>query len=148
MFDVFLAKLDQLFIAIFARYRRKRGEAFIDSAWRSAANSANTYIIAPIIVPVLFVGSVLNAWLRVGNHMDHMRLLQITFVVIGFALIFRLERRFRKYLSAPPNLMSEEAISERNLIWFARAFSVGCLIAIAFVGYAIRQSGSYILKGF
>ena len=76
---------------------------------------------------------------------EEVRLLQIALIVIGFSLTFQLERRFRKYLRAPPELKNEEAVSDRNLIWFARAFSVGCFIAIALVGYAIRHSGSNYL---
>jgi hypothetical protein len=143
-----MEKLDELFIAIFSRYRRKMGDASIEQAWRRALNSATGYFIFPVAVPVVLLMALVNASLQIGTHSEHRKVVQIVAVVIGISIIYGMERRFRRFLTAPPKLAVQESIPERNVIWLARLSSAVCLIAIGALGYAIRHSGSHFLDGY
>jgi hypothetical protein len=58
-----------------------------------------------------------------------------------------LDRRFRKYLSAPPDLPSDESRTETHLVYWFRAFSVGLVFIAWLTGFLLRRAGLSFLQG-
>jgi len=120
--------LDRLFRVIFARYRRECGHLSLESTWRRTSNKVTAYVASPLVVAVAVVGLGAYSLIRVGSPIEHRTLLQIVAGVSGVVVAVLLDRRFRKYLSIPPPLPSEEALSDTRFVFWCRAISMGTFV--------------------
>ena len=128
---------DRIFVAIFARYRRRKG-GDIERAWRAADYQVGSYLT----LPLAFLGGVVffSLWPVHGSmSADQRRCAQIVGAALALAMYFVLQRRFSKFLSSPPPLDVQESETEARLIRIFRiatigVFIVGCALA-AVVGF-------------
>lgn len=128
--------IDKLFAIIFARYRRKLGDAKIESAWYRANNRVVGYLLFPIAAILYFIFAIIYFPVVKGSAFDHRRPLILVGAAIYVISAFALGRGFNVFLKNPPRLNSEETDAESRFVFWFRAicyglFGVACLIAFA-----------------
>jgi hypothetical protein len=131
--------LDQIFLVLFARYRRK--DSNLESAWRRAANRVSRYLALPVAAATLVLIAMIYSFLRTGTPIEHKRMGQIFAGVAGLLTLHMLNRRFRQYLSFPPTLPSSEARTDTQLVFWFRIISVGIFILTCLVGFLFHRAG-------
>jgi hypothetical protein len=133
--------LDRVFQVVFARSRRKLGDANIESAWRTAKSAILGYIGWPVAAASAASVMAFYALLGVGSPAQHRLSIQVAAAGGAVAIALVLDRRFRKYLSAPPPLAPEESSLEtRSVLWF-RTVSIGVFILTCLVGILLHIAG-------
>lgn len=142
MLSRLIGTMDRVFVVIFARYRRKLGDAEIDAAWRIASNRVTSFIVLPIAALVV-VTTLLLYWFEgiqssISQH--DKSLTQVVAVLVGLVLIIFLEKRFKKYLLSPPVLAVKESIEDGMLVVKFRIISVGIFLGVCLLGYFWHSS--------
>lgn len=140
--------LDKVFEVLFARFRREMGEANLESAWRRASFRVSTFVGWPLAVTLVMLMAVFYAVVAVGSPPEHKRWGQLIAGVLGVLLSLRLDRRFRKYLAAPPKLSAEESPLERRLVFWFRTTCYAVFGLVCLVGFLLRENGVQVLQGF
>lgn len=140
--------LDRVFLIVFARYRRQIGDSNIASAWQRACYKVAGYISWPLAVTTLVSVVVAYALIRTGSPADHKRFGQIAAVVVWLVVVVLLNRRFRKYLSDPPALASEESRTEKQLVLRFRVLSFGVFALTCLIGFVLHRAGFRFIQGF
>ncbi|HEX5323708.1 MAG TPA: hypothetical protein VFW40_07975 [Capsulimonadaceae bacterium] len=138
--------LDRVFRVVFARYRRKMGDRGLESAWRSASNEVCGYLALPVAALALVMMAAAYSLVMTGTHPEHKRWGQIAAGVTGVAVALLLDRRFRKYLTAPPHLDAEESNADARFLFCFRAISIGTFAVTCLVGFYLRGAGVEFLK--
>jgi hypothetical protein len=133
--------LDRVFQLVFARFRRKLGDSNFESAWRRATNRVSGYLVLPIAAGVVVLVLVMYAVIGTGTPVEHKRLGQIIAVVAGVVVSYLLDRRFRKYLLAPPALPPVEARIDTQLVFWFRVIAVALFVLTCLVGFFLHQAG-------
>jgi hypothetical protein len=105
------------------------------------------YLAIPVAVVTLVLLAVVYLFFGTGTHAEHQRWGQIVAGATGVAVAVLLDRRFRKYLSAPPDLPSDESRTETHLVYWFRAFSVGLVFIAWLTGFLLRRAGLSFLQG-
>jgi hypothetical protein len=134
--------LDQLFIVVFARYRRK--DSSLESAWRRAANRVFGYLVLPVAAATLVLIAIIYSFMQSGTPIAHKRTGQIFTGVAGVLVFYMLNRRFRQYLLVPPALPSLEARTDTQLVFWFRLISVGIFVLTCLTGFFLHHAG-YLL---
>jgi cytochrome b561 len=140
--------LDKVFLVVFARCRRKLGNSNVESAWRRASNGVSAYVAWPVVAGVIVLAVLVYSFMQTGSHVTHKRTVQIVGVIAGILTALLLDRRFRKYLSNPPPLASEESRSERRLVFRFRAISIAVFILTCLIGFLLHRAGFHFIQGF
>ena len=140
--------LDKVFLVVFARCRRKLGNSNVESAWRRASNRVSAYIAWPVVASVAFLAVLVYSFTQTGSPIAHKRTVQIVAVIAGILASLLLDRRFRKYLSNPPPLASEESHSERRLVFRFHAISIAVFVLTCLVGFLLHRAGFHFIQGF
>ena len=135
---------DQLFVVLFARYRRK--DSNLESAWRRAANRVTGYFVFPVAAATLVLIAFIYSFMRTGTPIEHKRTGEIVAGVAGVVIFYMLRRRFRQYLFVPPKLPSLEARTDTQLVWWFRLISAGIFILTCVTGFLLHRAG--YLQGF
>jgi len=99
--------IDKLFAIIFARYRRKLGDAKIESAWYRANNRVVGYLLFPIAAILYFIFAIIYFPVVKDSAFDHRRPLILVGAAIYVISAFALGRGFNVFLKNPPRLNSE-----------------------------------------
>lgn len=133
--------LDQIFILVFARYRRKLGDLNIESAWRQATNRVCGYFVFPVAAVTLVLIVVAYSFMGTGTSGEQKQTGQIAAGVAVVVLFYLLDRRFRKYLSLPPTLSSLEGASDARVLLWVRLVSVGVFAFTSFAGFLLHRAG-------
>jgi hypothetical protein len=136
--------LDQLFVVVFARYRRK--DSNLESAWLRAANRVSGYLVLPVAAATLVLIAIIYPLMQTGTPIEHKRTGQIVTAVAGVLIFYMLNRRFRQYLSVPPALPCLETRTDTQLVFWFRAISVGIFILACLIGFLFHRAG--YLQGF
>ena len=133
--------MDRIFIAVFARYRRRLVGRSLRQAWSAATFHVTTFVYPATLVlavPVFVAMSpdpaevLLRPW-------------PVYLLVIGLGLMigYLLDRRFRRFLVNPPPLDATESTDDARLIWVFRWFAIGLFL----VGcVASRIFGAYLMN--
>lgn len=136
-----LETLERVFLVVFARYRRKLGDAKIEFAWRLASNKVSGYLLWPTAsITAILVISVYSLT-GVGSRVEHRRLMQIAGVVAVLCMAFALDRHFRRYLLAPPGLSPAESPDEARLLFWFRVISICTFVLACLLAFGLRQAG-------
>lgn len=125
--------LDRLFIIIFARYRRKRGDANLNTAWQLASYVVSIYVSWPIVAVVAFIVITGYSIIKVGDSTEHWKIALVAVVVIALIASFLLDRRFQKYLRDPPELPVQESREDRMFVFWFHATAIGIFVLIALI---------------
>lgn len=109
--------LDRIFVAVFARFRRRFGEESLKRAWRAAAYHVKSYVYmatAAFPAPLFLAASSSPAKLLRSPW-------PIYTMLIGTAVVLSilLDRRWGRFLGNPPPVEMTEPIEDTRLI---RAF--------------------------
>lgn len=140
--------LDKVFLVVFARCRRGSGDANLVSAWSRAAYKVSGYILWPMAAAAVVFILIAYALMKTGSPSEHKSLVQVATVVAWLTATFLLNRRFRKYLSNPPALTSEESRAERQLVFRFRAVSIAVFVLTCLVGLILHRAGVQFMGGF
>jgi hypothetical protein len=147
-FDVILTQtrrnmkiVDRLFEIIFSRYRRKLGESNIESAWYQASNRVTAYISSPILAVEFLILVVVYFPVIRGTVLDSRSALLLTGTGIFLIASFIVGRGFRRFLTNPPSLVSEETRSDTRFVFIFRAVSFGTIGAVCLVAFALHKGG-------
>ena len=96
-----LGILDRVFLVLFERGRRKKGDANAESAWHSASFQVSAYLAAPLVAFVIVLVAAINALTDVGLTIENKRGWQIFGGLLCVVAGILLDRRFEKYLELP-----------------------------------------------
>jgi hypothetical protein len=127
--------IDRVFLALFARYRRKLGEPQVNVAWIRAVGKIAGFLILPTAALTFVLVVVTYLFNGLGSPTDHMRWGKIAASVGWLTIAILLQARFSKYLREPPLLSHEESAGDRRVIlWFHTAcigfFLMTCAVAV------------------
>lgn len=130
--------LDRVFVAVFARFRRRFGEESLKRAWRAAAFNVKSYVFiasTAFLVPLFLAASPSPAKLLRSPG-------SIYAIVIGavVAVSICLDRRWGGFLNNPPPTEPTEQIEDARLIRVfhltaVALFLIGCVSATAIGRY-------------
>jgi hypothetical protein len=132
--------LDVLFQIFFARTRRRLGDGKIDAAWQLARAKMTGYLAFPVAAVTLVLVAIFYSFTSVGTHLEHKHWGEIIAAATGLVILQYLDRRFRKYLSAPPTLPPEETEADSRFVWRFRAISVAIFCGTCFIVYLLRKA--------
>lgn len=144
MFDA----LDKFFILLFARYRRRLGDAQIETAWRRACSDV-WWASAPVSCSLVVVGIFsLYALTGMGTPKEHQQ--WILFGGIGGYLvtIALLRRRFQKFLVEVPQITTTEFVSDARYVRLFRIMLYLMGGAIVMAIWMLRKQHLAVLRGF
>ena len=131
--------LDRVFQVIFARCRRKVGDTNLQLAWSRANNKLGGYLIFPVVAASLLLIVVLSFLIHPRTAAEPKQWGSILAVIVWIVATIFLSRRFRKYLSAPPTLLSDESPGETRILFWFRVGIIGiCLLGFLIV-YLLRN---------
>jgi hypothetical protein len=120
--------LDRTFLVLFARYRRINSDSALESAWRSASNKVSRYLILPTAGAAVLLAVAFRPLL---GELSLGQLKRAT-ILVGFGvwlgIAFFLDKRFTKYVSAPPALAPQESASEARFFAKFRVSTVGIFV--------------------
>ncbi|MGH9554158.1 MAG: hypothetical protein ACRD3W_32570 [Terriglobales bacterium] len=116
--------LDRVFLIVFARYRRKLGDANVEFAWRRASNMMSGYLLWPTASVTAILVTLVYSLVGFGFQGEYRRLMQIAGAVSALLMVFALNRHFKGFLLAPPRLTPSEAPKEARLLFWFRVLSV------------------------
>lgn len=140
--------LDKVFLVIFARNRRKKGDSNLESAWYLASYKMSAYIGWPVAAATLVLAAATYALTRAGSPSAHKHLGELMAAAVWLMAAYLLDRRFRKYLSNPPTLTSQESPHEWRLVVGFRAASLGFFALTCLVGFLLHRAGFHFIQGF
>ena len=143
-----MGMLDRVFLVVFARYRRKKGDSSLESAWHVASYKVSAYISWPIAAITLVFVVVAYTLVRAGSPIDHKRFGQILAVAAWLIAAFLLDRRFRKYLADPPALSPEESRIEKQLVLRFQALSFAIFAMTCLIAFLLHHAGFRFIQGF
>jgi hypothetical protein len=143
-----LTTMDRVFLILFARCRRKKGDANLVSAWQRANYEVATYISWPISAITLVLVLMGYAVLRAGSSADHKDFAKIAGVIAWLVVAFLLDRRFRKYRLAPPKIALDESPDEKHLVFRFRAIAFGVFAFTCLFGLLLHHLGVKFMRGF
>ena len=143
-----MALIDQIFLTVFARYRRKLGESSVNSAWIRAVGKVSGFLIWPVAAVTCVL--VISMYLLTGSGTpaDHMRWGKVTTVVSWLAMAFLLQARFTKYLHDPPVLSPAESAGERYTVMWFHLTCIGVFVVLCAAGFALHAAGLGTRLGF
>lgn len=139
--------LNAVFQIVFARYRRRLGDANIGAAWRLARTKVILYLAPSVAAAIVILISAVYAFAGTGTHLEHKSWGRTISVLSGILIFIFLRGRFKGYLLSPPILSSEETKAERRLVrrlWLT-SFAIFC--AICLIGYSLHRAGVGFLQG-
>ena len=136
--------IDRVFLVIFARYRRKAGTTGIESAWRSASNKVTGLLILPLVSLGTVMTLAVYSFKGIGAHIDGtvMRAIQAVGGVAIVVIAMMLDRRFKEFLLAPPEVSAAEAPDERRLVFSFHVIGAGAFICTLMLSWLWSQIGS------
>lgn len=143
-----LDALDTFFILLFARYRRRVGDAQIQTAWRRACSDV-WWASALAIGGMVFIGIwIWYALTRMGTPHDHRE--WAVYGGVGAYIIFMtlLKRRFRKFLVDVPQMPTIESASDARYIRLSRFVLNAIAVAIGVAVWILQRQHLAVLKGF
>lgn len=143
-----LDALDTFFILLFARYRRRLGDAQIETAWRRACSDvwwARALVSCSLVVVGIFV---LYALTGMGTPKEHQQWVLYGGIGGYVVTIATLRRRFRKFLVEVPQIRATELVSDTRYVRLFRImlYSIGSVIVMAI--WILRKQHLAVLKGF
>ena len=139
--------LDRVFEIMFARFRRRYGEAQLRFAWGQAASATSGFLVLPIAAAVI-VGTALSyGFVRLGTPDQHTHFGSLLGVLAMLSTFVLLRIRFKKYLVFPPTLSDIESPSDRKYIFWFRASTVTIFIVVCLAGYLLRRNGVSFMQG-
>lgn len=126
--------MDRIFIAVFARYRRRFGEESLYRAWNAATFHVTTFVnLATMAFPApLFVAVSPNPAKLLHSPGPIYAIVIGAVVVVGFLV----DRRCARFLNNPPPIMTKEPMEDITLLrafhWISVVlFLVACVSAAA-----------------
>jgi hypothetical protein len=140
--------LDKVFEIVFARFRREMGDANLEAAWRRASLRVSAYVGWPIGAALIVLMAVFFSFVAVGAPPEHKRWIQMLGGAIGVLTSIVLDRRFTKYLVAPPSLSAEESRTDARLVFRFRFICYSVVLLTGVVGFLLHESGATVLQGF
>jgi predicted outer membrane lipoprotein len=140
--------IDKFFQVIFARFRRQVGDSNLDAAWLRARNKVAWYLGIPLGCGAGIVVALFYSVSKVGTHIEHRRAGQLIAVAACVASILLLNQRFRKYLSNPPSVPSEESRADARLVFWFRLAVIGIFVVTCLTGILLHEAGVSFLEGF
>ena len=140
--------LDKFFILLFARYRRRVGDAQIEAAWRRACSDvwwASALVSCSLVVVGIFA---LYALTGIGTPKEHQQWVLYGGIGSYVMTIALLRRRFRKFLVDVPQITTTEFVSDTRYVRLFRImlYSIGGAIVIAI--WVLRKQHLAVLRGF
>lgn len=133
--------LDKVFLVMFGRGRRKKGDANVDAAWHSASFSVSAYLALPIVALVVVLIAAINALTDLNLAIEQRRSWQVIGGLLCVLAGILLDRRFKKYLSPPPPLNATESPEEKSLVRWYRTLTIGVFVLVCLAGYLIHEAG-------
>jgi hypothetical protein len=132
---------DRVFQILFARFRRRYGDSQIQFAWRRAGYTMTIYttfaVSACVAISVIYGCSLL----KIGTPAEHRKFGGIAAGVVVLLVSFLFDGRFRKYLSSPPLLSSQETEGEARYVLSFCAVSFGIFLLICLIAYFLHSAG-------
>ena len=142
-----LDTLDKVFEVVFARFRRKMGDRNLEAAWRRASIRVLTYVGWAMAAVLIVLLAVFFTYFAVDVPPEHKRWGQMLAAAVGVLISILLDRRFTKYLAAPPQLSQQESSIDALLVLRFRAACYAVFAIVCVVGFLLHESGARILPG-
>lgn len=134
--------LDHIFLVEFARSRRKIGDTDLELAWRRASYRVSMYLgaaFAAVMLAVVLVSFALsNLGAPIGKQ--HKLLIQIICGAIFVVVCMCLDRRFKRFELAPPNLTIDESPEDKQLALRFRALSIGSIFLVLLLAHVFSPA--------
>ena len=139
---------ERIFITVFARCRRRLGDANIKWAWVRALGTIAGFLIPPASVVAFTLIIVAYALGGYGSLADHMRWGKATTVAIWLGIAFILQARFTRYLKDPPQLRVNESSEDRQALRRFHSICIGIFLAGCAAAVALNLLGEGSKLGF
>jgi hypothetical protein len=82
-----------------------------------------------------------------GASAERKRWGEVVAVLACVVFSLALNRRFRKYLLAPPTLSSEESRAQSQFVFKFRAICIGVFVLAGFIAFVLHNSDVTLLRG-
>jgi hypothetical protein len=129
--------IDRIFIAVFARYRRKPSYS-VHSAWHAADYQVASYLALMVTIAVMSIFFIVWPDHRAVT-LGQRRLSVAVAIAAAMSFTYVLRRNFRKYLTDPPPFVAAASDAEARVILLFRLFAIGIVIA-GFTVFSISGS--------
>jgi hypothetical protein len=139
--------LERVFQVLFARMRRKMGDANLERTWRSASNRVGGYLALPFGAGAVVLVVVAYAVSGEGTRIEHRHWGQVIAWIAAMLLFLLLNRQFRRYMSTPPVLPVAESHADARLVFWFRAVSFGSFALTCLIGLLLHHAGFLFLQG-
>jgi len=130
---------DDVFVIVFARFRRQLGEQQIDEAWRRANLRFFGYIFWALSSFLTIFEIAIFSLIKIVSPDVEKKVVVISVVIIGLLASQAFSKRFKKYLSTLPRLSSSELPSETKYVRLFQAISVGIFLFLCVVAYSLHE---------
>jgi hypothetical protein len=128
-----LETIDRVFVIWFARYRRRLGEPTLRSAWNGASFRVSGYLMFPTVGSVLLGTLVIHGLFGIPVSRQAQLASQLAGVILMAVFIVLFDRRWKKFLSNPPEIAELESRSDKLLVWAFRTFAVMSALLVVVV---------------